>query len=209
MRNKPLSSEARDALTESSFEGQVIWQPAELQGDRARLQPVLPIPALAAHLDEALGIESWAYQLSVISVSPAVVHARLELGGSARDGLGSGLHLEDASRAALSAAAAAFGIGEHELSAPHRWAPYDPEQPTAAATLAPAHSSTAQPSPEPVKPKAHQHIDEMMERLKEAGLGLEAAKLSMRYGGYGSTLEESRQLYAQLRDLLRERSGDD
>ncbi len=52
------------------------------------------------------------------------------------------------------------------------------------------------------RPEAHQVIDRLVERLKEEGLGSQAARLVVRYGGYGRTAEESRELYGKLRSLL-------
>lgn len=48
----------------------------------------------------------------------------------------------------------------------------------------------------------HQVIERLVERLKELGLGKEAARLVIRYQGYGRTPEESRELYGRLRAML-------
>ena len=50
-------------------------------------------------------------------------------------------------------------------------------------------------------------IDRLIERLREEGLGAEAAKRVTAHGGYGSTTEARRGLYAELRALLKERSA--
>ena len=49
-------------------------------------------------------------------------------------------------------------------------------------------------------------IDRLVERLKESGHGLQAARLLVRYGGYGKDAEAARALYGALRALLK--SGD-
>ncbi len=49
-------------------------------------------------------------------------------------------------------------------------------------------------------------IDRLVERLKESGQGLQAARLLVRYGGYGKDAEAARALYGALRALLK--SGD-
>ncbi len=48
----------------------------------------------------------------------------------------------------------------------------------------------------------HEVIERLVERLKGSGLGKEAARLVVRYNGYGRTAEESRELYGRLRALL-------
>ena len=46
-------------------------------------------------------------------------------------------------------------------------------------------------------------IDRLVDRLKDEGQGLAAARLLVRYGGYGKDPDTARELYAQLRVLLR------
>ena len=58
------------------------------------------------------------------------------------------------------------------------------------------------------KPAGQQMIDRLVERLKEEGHGLQAARLLVRYGGYGKDPEAARELYAQLRALLRQAAVD-
>lgn len=48
----------------------------------------------------------------------------------------------------------------------------------------------------------HEVIERLLERLKDEGMGKEAARLVVRYNGYGRTAEESRELYGRLRSLL-------
>jgi len=50
-------------------------------------------------------------------------------------------------------------------------------------------------------------IDRLVERLKESGQGLEAARLLVRYGGYGKDAEAARALYGALRALLKRGDG--
>jgi hypothetical protein len=69
------------------------------------------------------------------------------------------------------------------------------------------HSSAAAEKPRadgPVeKPTGQQMIDRLVDRLKDEGQGLAAARLLVRYGGYGKDPDTARELYAQLRALLR------
>ena len=84
----------------------------------------------------------------------------------------------------------------------------------AAASATPASSGSGAPAasadpsavgaPTPVeKPTGQQMIDRLVDRLKDEGQGLEAARLLVRYGGYGKDPETARELYARLRALLR------
>ena len=50
-------------------------------------------------------------------------------------------------------------------------------------------------------------IVRLIDRLREEGLGAEAAKRVTAHGGYGSTPDARRELYADLRALLKERSA--
>jgi hypothetical protein len=59
------------------------------------------------------------------------------------------------------------------------------------------------PEPEPAKPEPQELIDRLIERLKEAGLGKQAALIVTKYGGYGKTPDETRKLYGELRALLK------
>lgn len=59
-------------------------------------------------------------------------------------------------------------------------------------------------------PEALRMIDRLVERLKQEGHGLAAARLLNRYGGYGKDAAAARELYGELRSLLvRELGGVD
>ena len=74
----------------------------------------------------------------------------------------------------------------------------------ASAAVAPASVSAAPVAPAPAeKPTGQQMIDRLVDRLKDEGQGLAAARLLVRYGGYGKDPDTARELYAQLRVLLR------
>lgn len=66
---------------------------------------------------------------------------------------------------------------------------------------------SAEAGPAAAKPDGHQVIDRLVERLREEGLGSDAARLVTAYGGYGRDADASRELYAKLRALLVERGG--
>ena len=64
-----------------------------------------------------------------------------------------------------------------------------------------APATVAEPPAE--KPTGQQMIDRLVDRLKDEGQGLAAARLLVRYGGYGKDPDTARELYAHLRVLLR------
>ncbi len=49
-------------------------------------------------------------------------------------------------------------------------------------------------------------IDRLVERLKDDGQGLAAARLLVRFGGYGKDPDAARELYGELRALLKRAS---
>lgn len=57
------------------------------------------------------------------------------------------------------------------------------------------------------RPDGRQVIDRLMDRLRGEGLGAEAARLVMSFGGYGRDPEEARELYRRLRELLLEKAA--
>ena len=94
------------------------------------------------------------------------------------------------------------------------WVDYNPEagEPLFEPALEPeAGPAIAPPEPQamPEKSPGQQAIDRIVDRLREEGLGLEAAKLLITHGGYGSDPQAAKELYAKLRSLLlnKEASG--
>ena len=68
--------------------------------------------------------------------------------------------------------------------------------------------ATVQQAPplDPERGKAQKHIDDMLEKLKasDGNLHVQGLQIMMKkYKGYGSSLEESRALYLELKDLLK------
>jgi len=129
-------------------------------------------------LDEAWGPEGWSCDFTIASVRPAAVSCVLELNGVRRSGVGEGPDLARAALAALLMAARQAGV-----------------RAIAAATPQPVPDQES-------KPSAHELIDKLVARLREAGRGKEAAALVVKYGGYGSDPESTRKLYGELRSLL-------
>jgi hypothetical protein len=130
-----------------------------------------------------------------------------------------------ATAAALGAAAALFGAvppvrirgdgwvdadpdsGEALHPPEHAAAPPDGTAEVATDEGTPAPSADGADAAEAVKPEGQQMIDRLVERLREEGMGAEAARLVTVYGGYGRDADARRELYAKLRALLVERSG--
>src|SRR5574343_291930 len=81
----------------------------------------------------------------------------------------------------------------------------DDDGATASRPAAPA-KPTPQPDPpttaEPGKPDPHALVDELVSKLRGKGFGQEAAQLTVKYGGYGKTLDDTRALYKELKALL-------
>jgi len=69
-----------------------------------------------------------------------------------------------------------------------------------------AHEDPPAPALDPERVKAQKFIDDMLEKLKgsDAALHRQGLQIMMKkYKGYGSSLEESRALYLELKDLLK------
>jgi hypothetical protein len=133
-----------------------------------------------------------------------------------------------ATGAAWTAAAQAFGVQLPVHLRDDGWVAFDPVQreplhrpehevaPDAGRDVGAVGDRGASPTPartdaaadatdaDEAKPEAHRVIDRLVDRLREEGLGAEAARLVAGYGGYGADLAASRELYAKLRALLLE-----
>jgi hypothetical protein len=102
---------------------------------------------------------------------------------------------------AADAPSAAAAVGPAHAAAPGAVRPGG--APDAVRVGAAAAGAVAPPAPPAEKPTGQQMIDRLVERLKDEGQGLAAARLLVRYGGYGKDPDTARELYAQLRALLR------
>ncbi len=181
------------------------WATLEVRGDQARVNPAPDLDTLAAHLervDDAWGIE-WACD----SVQPFVVRAKLTVSGMTREGLASAPTLGDAKLAALAEVARVYGVSP---TGEGHWVEYDPDDGPNTTHLdedaEPAPPPRAMPLPpepprDPQMEKARRHIEDLLEQLKAAGKGGEAARILMR--GYGETLDESRTIYKELQAILK------
>jgi hypothetical protein len=201
---------------------------------RVRLAPHLDPARLRARLDEVAGPQGWSLRLipsgadgliAELSLSDTVRAAWLPVlavpGLRADDGtIDAGVATTGA---AWTAAAEAFGVRLPVRSLDDGWVGFDPDRreplhrpehalagdegaddaPPPASSAERGTPADAEPADE-VKPEAHRVIDRLVDRLREEGLGAEAARLVAGHGGYGADAGASRELYAKLRTLLLE-----
>lgn len=189
-----------DKLAEPFAEDQLEWR-SEKRGldGKAWLVPYPKPEALIERLEQHFGPYSWQDSYELLLSNPITVKARLSLhidglGLVSREDVGTGPSFPEALAHAFQRVALKFGLGR-ELQADARWS----EEPAGPPTVV----TSTQPTEEEVKPEAHKHIDSLMEQLKAQGMGKEAAKAVMKYGGYGRNLDESRQLFVELRNMLK------
>lgn len=206
-----------DRLAAPFLPQQMTWRVLELSADKrsARLAPQLRPEAIQDRLDEVAGRSGWSFrfhsfgsgvgcELVIDGVArSAVVESLVEEGGP-----------EECSKAALARAAELFGLKPPVQVDESQWADYDPEEGVALPPeenglhTSPAHDSANElvAAAEAVKPEGQQAIDRLVERLKLEGQGLDAARLLLEYGGYGSDPDAARELYGRLRELLTKRA---
>lgn len=201
-------------LAEPFALGEVSWRVESLSKDKreALVVPVVELETVLERLDDVLGVQGWqdSYEVIASGVDIAMVKCRLNIGGIGKEDVGEGENLKAAFADALKRAALKFGVGRYLLGEQH-WVAHDPEtggfsDPTAEETAA---SSPSNPEAEPTsvadppKPEPQELIDRLIERLKENGLGKQAALIVTKYGGYGKNTDDTRKLYSELRALLK------
>ncbi|RDI96561.1 DNA repair protein Rad52 [Meiothermus sp. QL-1] len=183
-------------LCEPFAEEALGWRIEGFSRDRKRalVARCATVEAVLERLDEVVGPQGWqdSYEL-LPSKERHAVKCRLTILGVSKEALGEGETLQAAFADALRQAAAKFGIGR--VPAERRWVELDPE--SGQPSLGRGEEEAA------AKPEAQVLIDRLMERLKAAGLGKQAAQIVLKYGGYGRHPEETRKLYGELRALLK------
>ncbi|MBZ9752577.1 single-stranded DNA-binding protein [Deinococcus sp. HMF7620] len=194
-------SRVRDALRASM----TAWATLSVRGDQARVTLTPDLAVLSAQLDAI--DPGWSLTWACDHVTPPIVRARLGVLGATREGLATGHTLADAKLAALADLARSYGV---QPSSEAVWVEYDPEDGANTAELeaeTPAPQAPAsrplpkEPPRDPQMDKARRHIEDLLEQLKVAGRGGDAARILMR--GYGETLDESRAIYKELQTLLK------
>ncbi|MCX8087953.1 MAG: Rad52/Rad22 family DNA repair protein [Meiothermus ruber] len=208
-----------DMLSEPFAPEELQWRVEALSKDkrRALITPFVRHSAVLERLDEVAGIQGWQDSYEVVQI-PAradgfyAVKCRLTIMDVAKEDVGEGNSLKAAFADALVRAAAKFGIGRY----PRQWVDYDPVGekfvPPQLDGIGEDYQrpdlevQPSQPAPPPIseaKPEPQELIDRLIERLRQAGLGKQAALIVMKYGGYGKHPEETRKLYGELRALLK------
>ncbi len=185
------------ALAEPFPEQEIQWRVEAVSKDkkRALVVPYVDARAVLDRLDEVVGPEGWfdAYEPLVLEKGAYQVKCRLTVLGVTKEDVGEGESLKAAFSDALKRAAVKFGVGRHLYRMEKTWVPYDERT-----------GRFSPPGRAGEKPEPQELIDRLVERLRQAGKGREAARILTRYGGYGRTPEETRRLYGELRALLKE-----
>ena len=194
------------------------WRVIGLSEDKqqARVRAQLYASAVTERLDTILGKTGWSNAFTVMSDA---VGCALTIGEVTKSSMLPLLRTVDGSTRAQDAlveAALLFGMQPpFDTEAVHT-VDYDADagailfEPEAEprlqqeiaseAPLAPPRVSSSAPGD---KPEGQKMIDRLVERLKQDGLGFEAAKLLIDFEGYGDSPETSRELYSKLRALLK------
>jgi len=215
-------------LSEPFSRAATAWRVVEVADDlqSARLERFITAEAIAARLDDAVGAGRWSYQL--LPLGERALVCNLTVDGAGRSAVASAiaapvpLDADDLAARALAAAAALFGMRAAAGSAPSSpaWVDFDAERGTplylpededagpadVVGVTAPERSPVLERSEAPgggAKPAGHEVIERLLDRLREEGLGKEAARLVVTHGGYGRDQAEARELYGKLRALLK------
>lgn len=220
-----MNSDAWEILAEPFAAGEVQWRVEALSKDerRAMVVPYIDARNVLDRLDEAVGPEGWqdSYEVLVAQEGGFAVRCRLSVLGVSKEDVGEGESLKAAFSDALKRAAVKFGVGRYLYRLEKQWVDHDPdtgrfappqldgrpqpERPAPRPSRAEAPQAPEAPA-EPEKPEPQELIDRLIDRLKEMGLGKEVARVVMKYQGYGKNLDETRQLYGELRALLKGKS---
>jgi len=206
-------------LSEPFPPGEVQWRIEALSRDkkRALVVPYVDARTVLDRLDRVVGPEGWQDAYEVLADAERAVKdergerrerlvevkCRLTVLGVTKEDVGEGDSLKAAFSDALKRAAVKFGVGRYLYRLEKQWVDYDPEKGRFTPPKLPEPSPGEEEGLEEEKPEAYRLIDQLLERLKEKGLGKEAAKIVTKYGGYGKTPEETKRLYGELRALLK------
>ncbi len=186
-------------------------------GEEATVVARLRSEALAARLDEHCGVAGWS--LSYAPYGGGAVGCTLEVSEVRKAAVVNALPGGAAVTAehAFAAAAALLGMVAPADPSAQR-VPYDAEagvtlhDPEVPAAAADAESATAPALREAdarardLSDEGRRMIDRLVDRLKDEGQGQAASRLLVRFGGYGKDADAARELYGELRALLKRAS---
>jgi len=219
-------------LAEPFSRSSSTWRVVELADDlqTARLARTLTRASIAARLDEVVGLANWSYQL--LPLGQRALVCNLVIAGVSRSGTAAvargSRRFDVALLAEHALASAAEGFGMSPAGKAIAWVDFDAEtgeplyqpeddevEPGEADDLVsprsgdvsgeptvPAVAQAAAEAGAGAKPTGHDVIDRLLDRLREQGMGKEAARLVVQHGGYGRSQAEARELYGKLRALL-------
>jgi hypothetical protein len=203
---EPLWSQLRIAFPQDALEWRIVELSADL--DQARVRPQLIATAVKARLDSVLGFEGWSQHFAPLEGKAVICEIKIR--DISKAAVASFKYSwQDAVSTAYDAfvyAAEAFGIEPSlDKNTPY-WVDYDPENQTILfepELIVPLSQEPPVLAPAKLdKPEGQQAIDRLVDRLRHEGMGLDAAKLLVSYGGYGENPEAARELYSKLRALL-------
>lgn len=196
--------------------GDLTWRVVAVDAEsrRALVRPRLRVAVVAARLDAELGVAGWSNNFRLLGRRAMACH--LTIAGVTKAAVvttrGGVADMERLSEDALARAAELFGLVPPVDPTITCWVDYDPETgeplhepeltPSLPSIAATAPGAIAESAEAPVTAVAREVIDRLVERLKMEGLGIEAARLLVAYGGYGRDAVTARELYAKLRNLL-------
>ncbi|WP_299432122.1 Rad52/Rad22 family DNA repair protein [uncultured Meiothermus sp.] len=218
-----------DMLSEPFPPEELQWRVEALSKDkrRALVVPYVDARIVLDRLDEVVGTNGWQDNYVVLHAPPPeaagnyAVKCRLTVMDISKEDVGEGDSFKSAFSDALMRAAVKFGVGRFLYRLDKQWVDHDPDTgkfnsprvdleasvhsslDSEAPAPYPGARADSTPSPAEAKPEPQELIDRLIERLKEAGLGKQAAQIVMRYGGYGKHPDETRKLYGELRALLK------
>ena len=202
-----------ERLTQPFSADAVTWRVLEVAAAdtpggaaRARVRPQLSYEAVLERLNEVVQPSGWSNRY--VALGNSALSCELSMEGVTKTAVAhptGQLSTDEVAHDAFVYAAELFGLVPPVDTAPVHWVDYDPEAKTIlhepAAEIASEPSEVLTP-PSATKPAGQQAIDRLVDRLNEAGRGLEVAKLVNSYGGYGQDKDAARELYSQLRALL-------
>lgn len=170
---------------------------------RGRVRATVGPVSVLERLDASVGPGGWSQSLEVASQAPPAVRCRLRVGTIERDAIESGASLSEAAERALVRAAHAFGIGRYLARLPLYWVRLDESGAPSETPSLPAWATPAAvPAGARERTPERDRIDAVLDRLRSAGLGRQAAVVVGRYGGYGRTPDDARRLHAELAAML-------
>jgi len=188
----------------------ITWRVVEVADDskHARVRPQISAKALQQRLNHVLGTLQWSYSFAPIGHAVSCTLTLADVSRAAVVSMDTPAPVSAGERAqdALVHAAEGFGMLPPTDVDAQYWVEFDPEQRVIlyepASVPSPSSAAPLMPTESTEKSAGHQAIDKLIDKLKMQGRGLEAAKLTVEYNGYGDNPQIAREFYGRLRELL-------